>query len=271
MDNSKFNGYIFKRVGGLEFPGHENEKRYIPKVCRAMPLYPKTYGLSCHRLDCHHCHPETAGRCNRPSTWEMRNNGDSQRGYFYNGGYPADRPSTCVVGRRGCKPHRMIRIRPPKAEAVVSKDETRRRAARSERAVEEEKDENKRDKTQRLSKWETSTVRRIDDGFELAMLKDAVPSTDDWKIQEAEDIELAILASLGLLDDYEAGDANISLNSLPRNEDLYTIRYKPSKKNPNRHRAADEGNTPVLAEDIDWELVLDSRSEGSMSWIEVEE
>jgi len=163
----------------------------------------------------------------------------------------------------------MIRIRPAKSEGVA-KDETRRRAARAEQAVEEEQDENKRDKTQRLSKWETSTVRHIDEGCELALSEDVVPPTDDWKA-ETEDIQLAILASLGLLDDYEAVDADVTLNSLPRNEDLYTIRYKPSKKKPNIHRDPEQGGVPILDDDVDWELVLSSPSEGSMSWIVLDE
>lgn len=95
---------------------------------------------------------------------------------------------------------------------------------------------------------------------------DVVLPTDDWKA-ETGDIQLAILASLGLLDDYEAEEADITLNSLPRNEDLYTIKYKPEKKKPNIPR----GHEIFLEDDTDWELVLRSPSEGSMDWIMLEE
>lgn len=159
----------------------------------------------------------------------------------------------------------MIRIRPVKSE-VAAKDETRRRAIRIEQAIEEKQDEKTHDKTQRLSKWETSTFRPIDEGYELAMSKDVVLPTDDWKA-ETGDIQLAILASLGLLDDYEAEEADITLNSLPRNEDLYTIRYKPEKKKPNIPR----GHEIFLEDETDWELVLRSPSEGSMDWIMLDE
>ncbi|KAG8157378.1 hypothetical protein KVR01_012762 [Diaporthe batatas] len=187
----------------------------------------------------------------------------------------------------------MVYIRPAK-EKPVAKDETRRRAARAERAEEEKQDDKKCDKTQRLSKWETSTSRPIDEGCELALSEDVVLPTDDWKT-ETGDIQLAILASLGLLDDYEAEDADITLNSLPRNEDIYTIRYKPGSKKKNARRCPGEAEVPVEAEvpweavvhwevevpweaevpmlddDVDWELVLQSQSEGSMSWTMLDE
>lgn len=159
----------------------------------------------------------------------------------------------------------MIRIRPTKSEGAA-KDETRRRATRIEQAKEEQQDEKTHDKTQRLSKWETSTFRPINEGYELAMSEDVVLPTDDWKT-ESGDIQLAILASLGLLDDYEAEEADITLNSLPRNEDLYTIRYKHEKKKTNLPR----GPEIVLDDDTDWELVLRSPSVGSMDWIMLEE
>lgn len=263
-DNRKTNGYIFKR--DVDRPG--GETRYIPKVCPAMPLYPKTYGLSCDRPNCQHCHPETAaGLANpyyRPSPPWRPNDGRHYYGYSY---HPP--PGTCLVGRKGCRPEKMIWIRPKKNQNTV-KDETRRRAARIEQAVEEEQDESRCDETQRLSKWEASTSRPIDQGCELAMSEGIVLPTDDWKAMSW-DIQLAILAIQGLLDDYEAEDADITLNSLRRDEDTYTVRYKTDKKQSNMRRGLDARGTPIWDDGTDWELVLGSPSEDSMSWVMLDE
>lgn len=264
-EDSKTNGYIFKR----DIDRITGETRFIPKVCHAMPLYPKTYGLSCDQQDCQHCHPETAASFPnsyyRPPTGWRINRHRHYYGYTY---YPA--PGTCLVGRKGCRPEKMIRIR-PKTSEPAAKDDTRRRAARTEQAIEEEKGEGKRDKTQRLSKWETSTYRPIDEGCDLAMSQDIVLPTDDWKAVSL-DLQLAFLASQGLLDDYEAEDPDITLDSLRRDEDAYTIRYKVDKKKVNgRGDPGVTGRTPILDDGTDWELVLGSPSEGSMSWVMLDE
>lgn len=262
-DNRKTNGYIFKRY----IDSSTGETRFIPKVCRAMPLYPKTYGLSCDYPNCQHCHPETAaGLSNpyyRPSPPWRPNDGRHYYAYSY---HPP--PGTCLVGRKGCRPEKMIWIRPKKPQNAA-KDETRRRAARTEKAIEEEQDDSKRDKTQRLSKWEASTSRPIDEGCELAMSEDMVLPTDDWKAMSW-DIQLAILASQGFLDDYEAEDPDITLDSLRRDEDTYTVRYKTDKKHSNTRRGS-EARTPILDDGTDWELVLGSPSEDSMSWVMLDE
>lgn len=110
-EDPKTNGYIFKR----SVDGINGGTRHVPKICRVMPAYPKTYGLSCDRRDCQHCHPDTAGDFNssyyRPHNWWIKNRWRSYYGYHY---YPA--PGSCVVGRKGCTPHKMIRIRPTKSE-----------------------------------------------------------------------------------------------------------------------------------------------------------
>lgn len=263
-DNLKINGYVFKR----DIDRITGETRFIPKVCHAMPLYPKTYGLSCDQQNCQHCHPETAANYPnayyRPSTGWRINRHRHYYGYTY---FPA--PGTCLAGRKGCKPEKMIRIR-TKTNDGASKDETRRRAARTEQALEEEQDESKRDKTQRLSKWETSTFRPIDEGRDLAISEDVVLPTDDWKAVSW-DVQLAILASQGLLDDYEAEDADITLNSLRRDEDTYTIRYKTDKKKTNTQWGFGAKERPILDDGTDWELVLTSPSEDSMSWVMLDE
>lgn len=266
-DNRKTNGYIFKR--DVDGPGSgTRHTRYIPKVCRAMPLYPRTYGLSCDLPNCQHCHPETAFKLAnhyyRPSPPFRPNDRRHYYGYYY-----APPPGTCLDGRKGCKPEKMIWIRPKKSQNA-SKDETRRRAARTEQAVEEEQDESKRDKTQRLSKWEASTSRPIDEGCDLALSEDIVLPTDDWKAMSW-DMQLAILASQGLLDDYEAEDADITLNSLRRDGDTYTIRYKNDKRQSNTQRDFETKGTPILDDSTDWELVLGSQNEDSMSWIMLDE
>lgn len=264
----KTNGYIFKdRVDGSY-----RETRYVARVCRAgLPAYPRTYGLRCERQDCQHCHPTTAAEMphmyTRPRTWWIHH---LSRRYYY-GAYYAPRPGSCLTGKRGCQFHKMIKIRPAKKDQdVVAKDETRRRAARAEQAVEEKQDEKSHEKSQRLSKWETSTSRHIDEGSEMALSEEVVLPADDWT-RETEDIQLAILASLGLLDDYEAEDADITLNSLSRNEDLYTIRYKPGRNKMNIRGSPWEAEVPVLDDDVDWELVIGSQSEGSMSWTMLDE
>lgn len=164
----------------------------------------------------------------------------------------------------------MIRIR-PKTSDSAAKDDIRRRAARTEQAVDEKRDDSRRNNTQRLSKWETSTFRPIDEGCDLAMSEDIALPTDDWNAVTW-DIQLAYLASQGLLDDYEAEDADITLNSLRRGEDTYTIKYKTDKKKANDSRHPGErGRTPILDDGTDWELVLGSPSEGSMSWVMLDE
>lgn len=163
----------------------------------------------------------------------------------------------------------MIRMR-NKTNDGAAKGETRRRAARTEQAIEEEQDESTRDKTQRLRKWETSTSRPIDEGCELAMSEDVVLPTDDWKAVSW-DIQLAILASLGLLDDYEAEDPDITLNSLGRDEDTYTVRYKADKKKTSARGGLEARRTPDLDDGTDWELILGSPSEDSMSWVMLDE
>lgn len=268
----KTNGYIFKR----SVDGKPGETRYIPKICRALPAYPKTYGLICQREDCQHCHPDTAAEVvsdmytRLPSWWlYTRNWNYNGYGYSYT---PA--PGSCSTGRRGCKYNKMIRMRPAKDKvaAAVTKDETRRRVARAEQALaaEEKQDEKTCGKTQRLSKWETSISKPIDEGCELAFSEDVVMSADG-RDTESRDIQLAILASLGLLDDYEAEEADVTLNSLPRNEDLYTIRYKPGRKKVKTRGSPGEAEVPILDDDVDWELVIGSPSEGSMSWTMLDE
>lgn len=263
-DDPKTNGYVFKR----DIDRITGETRYIPKVCHTLPLYPKTYGLSCDQQNCQHCHPETAANLPsayyRPSTGWRINRHRHYYGYNY---FPA--PGTCLAGRKGCRPEKMIRMR-AKTNDGAAKGETRRRAARTEQAIEEEQDESKRDKTQRLSKWETSTFRPIDEGCELAMSEDVVLPTDDWKAVSW-DIQVAILASLGLLDDYEAEDADITLNSLGRDENTYTIKYKADKKKASTRGGLAARGTPLLDDGTDWELVLDTPSEDSMSWVMLDE
>ncbi|POS81032.1 hypothetical protein DHEL01_v200605 [Diaporthe helianthi] len=163
----------------------------------------------------------------------------------------------------------MIRLRPTKDQGVAKQD-TRRRAARTEQAIDEVRHEPKPEKSQRLRKWEMSTSRPIDEGYELALSDDVRPRTSDWE-GETEDIQLAILASLGLLDDYEAEDADITLSSLPRNDDFYSIRYKPSRKKTNVHGFLEEVEVPILDDEVDWELVKVSLNEGSMSWTMLDE
>ncbi|KAL1877911.1 hypothetical protein Daus18300_002264 [Diaporthe australafricana] len=264
-ENDKTNGYIFKR----DIDRITGETRYIPKVCHAMPLYPKTYGLSCDDQRCQHCHPDTAdefpGSYYRPSTGWRANRHRHYYGYTY---FPA--PGTCFVGRKGCKPEKMIRIDPKKASDLIAKDDTRRRATRSEMKVEEEQDEGKLDKTQRLSKWEISASVPIDEGCELAISSDIVLPSDDWKA-DSWDSQLAFLASQGLLDDYEAEEADITLNSLRRDEDTYTIRYKADRRRGKTRKGQEALEAIKIGDDMDWELVLGSPSEGSMSWVVLEE
>lgn len=265
-ENDKTNGYIFKR----DIDRITGETRYIPKVCHAMPLYPKTYGLSCDHEHCQHCHPDTAekfpGSYYRPSTGWRANRHRHYYGYTY---FPA--PGTCFAGRKGCKPEKMIRIQPKKAIDLVIKDDTRRRAARNEMKVGEEQDESKLDKMQRLSKWETSAFRPIvDEGCELAMSSDIVLPSDEWKA-DSWDSQLAFLARQGLLDDYEAEDADITLNSLRRDEDTYTIKYMADRRRANRRKDREAMGANELEDNVDWELVLGSPSEGSMSWVMLEE
>lgn len=262
-DNPKTNGYIFRRQIGET----NGVTCYAPKICRAMPLYPKTYGLSCDRQDCPHCHPETAA--NFPDPYHRYQKSRIPWRHYYYYGFPYHPPpGSCLVGRKGCRPEKMIRIR-TKTNDGAAKDETRRRAVRTEQAIEEEQDDSRRDKTQRLSKWETSTSRSIEEGCELASSEDVVLPTDDWKAVDW-DLQLAILASQGLLDDYEAEDADISLNSLRWGEDTYTVRYKSDQKKASTYKGLSRG-TPVMDDDMDWELVLGSPSEDSMSWIMLDE
>ncbi|KAI3395246.1 hypothetical protein diail_1599 [Diaporthe ilicicola] len=252
--NPKTNGYIFG--GGY----------YTARVCRAMPLYPRTYGLSCDRPQCRHCHPETAGEF--PS-WYYQSTTCYE---LYRSRHPFSytfkpKPRSCLVGRKGCRPEKMIYIRPQKTSDCAVKDETRRRTSRIEQAVEDKQVDSKHDKTQRLSKWETSASRPIDEGLQLAMPDDIVLPSDDWKADSWDD-QLALLASFGLLDDYEAEDADITLNSLGRDEDTYTIRYKTDRRRSHTRKAQKMENIK-LEDDMDWgdwEFVPGSPSEGSVSW-----
>ncbi|KAJ0121920.1 hypothetical protein J7T55_002430 [Diaporthe amygdali] len=165
----------------------------------------------------------------------------------------------------------MIRIRPEQPSNSAAKDETRRRAARTEQAIEEkQQDESKHVRSQRLSKWEASTTRPIDEGCELAVSENVVLPSDDCKA-DLWDAQLAALVSQSLLDDYEAEDADITMDSLRRDEGTYTISYKADRKRKNTNQRRDEMRALDFEDDIDWELVLGSPSEGSISWVMLDE
>lgn len=250
----KFNGYIFKR-DNRERGSSDGKQRYVPKVCRCMPLHPKTYGLACDLPQCQYCHPD-------PAT-------------------PASTaPQNCMIGRRGCRPEKLIYVKPkkenpPGTEVEVpsaTKTETRRRL-QIERDAQAQ--QGKQGNCFRLSKWEESPMEweRIQEGHELASAGDVVLPADGGRADlDVWDAQIAFLARQGLLEDFEAQEAHVTLEGIRQMEPAYTVRFQPARKRrTSPRRQSDESWEMYDERDWDTDLFSLDTEDEALSWTMMED
>lgn len=262
-----FNGYIFKR-SAEQRDSDDGTSRYVPKVCKCMPLHPKTYGLACDLSYCQYCHPDPARKytpCRPP-------------------------PQNCQIGKRGCLPKKLIYVKPkkestpattttevPKVAAATKKTRTRRRCQTEQNA--EHAREGKQGNCFRLSKWEDSALERIEEGQQLASAGDVILPSEGWRADRW-DAQIAFLASQGLLEDFEAEDAgdswDVTLEAIHQAEPVYTLKYQPARwkgqqKQPTCRLHCESWE---LVDEHDWEIDLCSvgtEDDPTLSWIMIEQ
>jgi hypothetical protein len=165
----------------------------------------------------------------------------------------------------------MIYLRPKAIRR--NKDDVRRNTTTRQDSVKGEDIKTNNHDSQRLSKWEASTAKVVDEGVDLAKASDVALPSDGWKA-DLWDAQIAFLVSQGLLDDYEAGleDVDISMDVLRRDDPAYTVRYTGSRR---RQRPRQEINLRTvlgIGESYeDWVSDLGTLSDDSMSWILLDE
>lgn len=244
----KFNGYIFKHA---YMSGDEWVTRYVPKICKCMPLHPKTYGLACDYEWCSYCHPEQVNKFPR-----------TNRGKH-----------DCLAGRRGCKIDKMVFIKgttEQTSKAEGASDTPARMHEQVEPALPQARSEYKR--CLRATKWEASPQEQIQDGHDLAQDEEMRLYADGWRADLWE-AQINFLAQQDLLEDFETEDADLRMDLLHPTAQAYTVKFKERRKGPKNKHNGNGLTLEMLHDDSSWDtdLISLSTDEDVASWAWVEE